>query len=169
MYGVLVVLGWNEAMAVLFNPLYFTFLLIALATTWVWFYFHFLSVACELTYLCFIRYAIIQLGLVGPLFQVTRTIGKEVSSFHSFNPALHPLLMVMCSYPLRSNDKQATAYANTSHNPCSTSLYERVRLKTRLRMRLQMRSGDGEWNQCNSRSTREQSRLLFARGLSCGY
>ena len=29
MYGVLVVLGWNEAMAVLFNPLYFTFLLCA--------------------------------------------------------------------------------------------------------------------------------------------
>lgn len=33
MYGVLVVLGWNEAMAVLFNPLYFTFLLIALVTS----------------------------------------------------------------------------------------------------------------------------------------
>jgi hypothetical protein len=31
MYGVLVVLGWNEAMAILFNPLYFTTLLIALA------------------------------------------------------------------------------------------------------------------------------------------
>lgn len=31
-YGMLVVLGWNEAMAVLFNPLYFTFLLICLAT-----------------------------------------------------------------------------------------------------------------------------------------
>src|SRR6266700_8080704 len=33
MYGVLVVLGWNEAMAVLFNPLYFTLLLIALAAS----------------------------------------------------------------------------------------------------------------------------------------
>lgn len=30
MYGMLVVLGWNEAMAILFNPLYFTFLLFAL-------------------------------------------------------------------------------------------------------------------------------------------
>jgi hypothetical protein len=29
---VLVVLGWNEAMAVLFNPMYFAFLLIALAS-----------------------------------------------------------------------------------------------------------------------------------------
>jgi hypothetical protein len=35
MYGVLVVLGWNEAMAVLFNPVYFTFLLIALAASLV--------------------------------------------------------------------------------------------------------------------------------------
>ena len=30
MYGVIVVLGWNEAMAVLFNPLYFTVLIIGL-------------------------------------------------------------------------------------------------------------------------------------------
>jgi hypothetical protein len=32
MYGVLVVLGWNEAMAVLFNPLYFATLLIFAAS-----------------------------------------------------------------------------------------------------------------------------------------
>jgi hypothetical protein len=32
MYGVLVVLGWNEAMAVLFNPLYFAMLLILAAS-----------------------------------------------------------------------------------------------------------------------------------------
>lgn len=31
LYGVIAVLGWNEAMAVLFNPLYFTMLIIALA------------------------------------------------------------------------------------------------------------------------------------------
>jgi hypothetical protein len=31
MYGVVVVLGWNEAMAVLFNPIYFTLLLLSLA------------------------------------------------------------------------------------------------------------------------------------------
>lgn len=34
MYGVLVVLGWNEAMVVLFNPLYFTFTLMALITSY---------------------------------------------------------------------------------------------------------------------------------------
>lgn len=32
MYGVLVVLGWNEAMVVLFNPLYFAFLCCALVS-----------------------------------------------------------------------------------------------------------------------------------------
>ena len=32
MYGVLVALGWNEAMAVLFNPLYFAVLLVLGAT-----------------------------------------------------------------------------------------------------------------------------------------
>ena len=36
-YGVLVVLGWNEAMTVLFNPVYFTFLLIVLAASLVFF------------------------------------------------------------------------------------------------------------------------------------
>ncbi|KAI0755918.1 root hair defective 3 GTP-binding protein [Irpex lacteus] len=56
MYGVLVVLGWNEAMAVLFNPLYFTLLLLAGASAFV----------------------VIQLGMVGPLFAVTRTVGGEL-------------------------------------------------------------------------------------------
>ena len=35
MYGVLVVLGWNEAMMVLFNPLYFTMMLILLVSAYV--------------------------------------------------------------------------------------------------------------------------------------
>lgn len=35
MYGVLVVLGWNEAMVVLFNPLYFTFTLMSMVTAYV--------------------------------------------------------------------------------------------------------------------------------------
>ncbi|OCH93787.1 protein SEY1 [Obba rivulosa] len=56
MYGVLVVLGWNEAMAVLFNPLYFAMLLCMAGSAWI----------------------IVQLGMVGPLFQVTRTLGNEM-------------------------------------------------------------------------------------------
>jgi hypothetical protein len=35
MYGVLVVLGWNEAMVVLFNPLYFVMLLVMLVSACV--------------------------------------------------------------------------------------------------------------------------------------
>ena len=38
MYGVLVVLGWNEAMVVLFNPLYLTFTFMALVTAYVFTY-----------------------------------------------------------------------------------------------------------------------------------
>lgn len=57
MYGVLVVLGWNEAMFILFNPLYFTLLLLATASA----------------------YVINQLGLAGPLLQVSKTVAGEVS------------------------------------------------------------------------------------------
>ncbi|KAF7427975.1 Dynamin-like GTPase that mediates homotypic ER fusion [Pleurotus ostreatus] len=56
MFGVLVVLGWNEAMLVLFNPLYFTMLLVGLVSA----------------------YLIMQLGLAGPLYQVIRTVAAEV-------------------------------------------------------------------------------------------
>ncbi|GFZ46730.1 Hydrolase acting on GTP to facilitate cellular and subcellular movement [Saitozyma sp. JCM 24511] len=56
MYGALAVLGWNEAMAVLFNPLYFALLLIAAASS----------------------YIILQLGLAGPILQVSKTVFYEV-------------------------------------------------------------------------------------------
>jgi hypothetical protein len=55
MYGLLVVLGWNEAMAVLFNPLYFALLVVALASA----------------------YIIFQLGLAGPLMQLIGTVVGE--------------------------------------------------------------------------------------------
>jgi hypothetical protein len=56
MYGVLVVLGWNEAMVVLFNPLYFAFMLVALGSA----------------------YAAIQLGLVGPIMTIVGTVTREI-------------------------------------------------------------------------------------------
>ncbi|KAJ3877239.1 RHD3/Sey1 [Lentinula edodes] len=56
MYGVLLVLGWNEFMMVLFNPIYFMFLLMAAAAV----------------------YLIIQLGLAGPLLSITQTMGLEI-------------------------------------------------------------------------------------------
>ncbi|KGB78728.1 protein SEY1 [Cryptococcus deuterogattii 99/473] len=56
MYGVLVVLGWNEAMAVLFNPLYFAMLLVLAAS----------------------GYIILQLGLAGPILQISGTVIREI-------------------------------------------------------------------------------------------
>ncbi|KAI0036903.1 protein SEY1 [Vararia minispora EC-137] len=58
MYGVLVVLGWNEAMMVLFNPLYFALLLILSASA----------------------YVTVQLGMVGPVLSVGKTLVREVHS-----------------------------------------------------------------------------------------
>jgi len=55
-YVLLVVLGWNEAMAVLFNPLYFTMLLMALGSAWV----------------------IVKLSLVEPLLAVVTAITGEM-------------------------------------------------------------------------------------------
>ncbi|CAE6489237.1 unnamed protein product [Rhizoctonia solani] len=56
MYGVLVVLGWNEAMFVLFNPLYFALLLMGLASAFV----------------------VFQLNMAGPLLAIVRTVSGEV-------------------------------------------------------------------------------------------
>ncbi|QRW11732.1 GTP-binding protein [Ceratobasidium sp. AG-Ba] len=56
MYGVLVVLGWNEAMVVLFNPLYAAFLVMCLAGLWL----------------------VVQLNLAGPILAVFKTVTGEV-------------------------------------------------------------------------------------------
>jgi len=55
-YGVLVVLGWNEAMAILFNPLYFAAFAVGLVSA----------------------YVVYSLNLAGPLMQVGKTVGNEV-------------------------------------------------------------------------------------------
>ena len=65
-YGVLVVLGWNEAMTVLFNSVYFTFLLIMLAASLVFF-----ILGSSITFLTnFYSYIIVQLGMVGALLRI---------------------------------------------------------------------------------------------------
>jgi len=55
-YGMMVVLGWNEAMLILFNPLYFAMMLVFAASAWT----------------------IIQLNLSGPLMHVGGSIALEV-------------------------------------------------------------------------------------------
>jgi hypothetical protein len=55
-YIMFVILGWNEAMMVLFNPVYFTMMLVLAASAWI----------------------IIQLNLAGPLMHVGGSIAFEV-------------------------------------------------------------------------------------------
>jgi hypothetical protein len=55
-YALLVILGWNEAMAILFNPIYFSLTIVALVTS----------------------YFILQLGLGGPLYHVASTVFAEI-------------------------------------------------------------------------------------------
>lgn len=73
MYAVLVVLGWNEAMAILFNPLYFVLVVGALGVAWV---------LADFTNPAptdrFSSYLVFQLNLAGPLYQVTLTVTDEV-------------------------------------------------------------------------------------------
>ena len=76
MYGVLVVLGWNEAMVVLFNPLYFTMLLILLVSAYV--FSCPLLIWIGLTEFSCDSYVIVQLGMTGPVLQILKSLGGEV-------------------------------------------------------------------------------------------
>ncbi|KAF8444787.1 root hair defective 3 GTP-binding protein [Boletus edulis BED1] len=55
-YGVMLVLGWNEAMMVVFNPLYFVMVVTMVTMAW----------------------AIAKLGLTGPLLQLSKTVASEI-------------------------------------------------------------------------------------------
>lgn len=112
-YGVLVVLGWNEAMAVLFNPLYFATLLIGLASACVLSYFPVLMPILT----SFTSYIVWQLGLTGPLLQVTKTVATEVSAqTHDDDP------QVLTSI-FRFNARLATNFGITSLSPSLLSPY----------------------------------------------
>lgn len=56
MYGVMLVLGWNELVAVLSSPVYFAFLLVLIASAFV----------------------VFKLNLGGPLMSVVKAVGREV-------------------------------------------------------------------------------------------
>lgn len=56
MYGVMVALGWNEFLAVIRSPLYFTFLLLIIAGS----------------------YVVWRLNLAGPLASVSKAVGREM-------------------------------------------------------------------------------------------
>ncbi|KAA1471741.1 protein SEY1 [Dentipellis sp. KUC8613] len=101
MYGVLVVLGWNEAMMVLFNPLYFTMLLVLLASS----------------------YVIIQLGLVGPLLQITGTIAREIRRQGESRLREH------FSEPLHAQAAQAQRAINGTDTDTGSEIEERRKLQ----------------------------------------
>ena len=108
-YGVMVVLGWNEAMAVLFNPVYFTFLLIVLAASLVLF----IPGSSVIFLTNFYSYIIVQLGMVGPLLRVLYGLVGEVRRCRL--SAFSPFLILT----IRScNVKQLLNYVNISHSPC---------------------------------------------------
>ncbi|KIO29400.1 hypothetical protein M407DRAFT_169746 [Tulasnella calospora MUT 4182] len=55
-WGLMLILGWNEIMTLIFNPLY----------------------AVALCFACGVAYTVIQLGLAGPIMQVSKTVAGEV-------------------------------------------------------------------------------------------
>lgn len=131
MYGVLVVLGWNEAMAVLFNPLYFTFLLISLTGA----------------------YVVFQLRLAGPIMSVGKTVLAEVS-------LLHQSLKRETKTRYRFRTKQLSNYEHTFLNRNSLRLLHRgcrrgkgrhtprtAHLLTRQRMRWSYASSLGRFGE----------------------
>ena len=115
MYGVLVVLGWNEAMAVLFNPLYFTFLLFALASAYVVLPPTRQSSGADSSSLNSFRYMIVQLGLTGPLLQVTKTVAGEVRC------ALPPFCSVWGADVMEWNVGSATGGREAQGSACDAS------------------------------------------------
>ncbi|KAI0829843.1 root hair defective 3 GTP-binding protein [Trametes gibbosa] len=86
-YGMLVVLGWNEAMVVLFNPLYFAMLLVLLASVWI----------------------IIQLGMVGPVLQIVKTLGGEVHRQVEHRLREH-FTQPQLAQPVRASSSRSSTY-----------------------------------------------------------
>jgi len=106
MYGIMVVLGWNEAMLVLFNPLYFMMSL-AMATA---------------------AYVIAKLGLTGPLLQLSKTVATEIQQQASNRLREHfsqPVLeRPIRAEPIRASSMQATSTNSTTSDYFDTDAVE---------------------------------------------
>ncbi|KIK98484.1 hypothetical protein PAXRUDRAFT_823843 [Paxillus rubicundulus Ve08.2h10] len=94
MYGVMVVLGWNEAMLVLFNPLYFMMSLL-MATA---------------------AYVTAKLGLTGPLLQLSKTMAGEIQQ-QATNRLREHFSQPVLERPIHGQSIRAT----TSTNPTTTT------------------------------------------------
>lgn len=113
MYGVMVVLGWNEAMAVLSSPIYFAFLLICIASA----------------------YVVWKLNLSGPILQVSRAVGREVHRLaedqlrqHFNQPLPQPAILRDDAAPTSSAaTHSAPPRVNVSAPPEEIELSEKMR------------------------------------------
>ncbi|QRW23775.1 GTP-binding protein [Rhizoctonia solani] len=101
MYGVLVILGWNEAMFILFNPLYFALLVMALASAWI----------------------VFQLNMAGPLLAVLRTVSGEVQRQATDRLREHFREPVAVQNGKPHMSRQSTAVRTGSYNSTRTQSY----------------------------------------------
>jgi len=99
-YGALLILGWNEAMLVLFNPLYFV-MVIMLASS---------------------AYVIQKLGLTGPLLQLSKTVAGEIQQ-QATDRLREQFSQPILEQPVHSN-KTARASELRSTNSTSTDWVE---------------------------------------------
>lgn len=88
MYGVMVALGWNEFLAVVRSPLYFTFLLVVIAGS----------------------YVVWRLNLAGPLTSVSKAVGREMHRIadeqlrqHFSQPLPQPAILAEAPTPSSSS------------------------------------------------------------------
>jgi hypothetical protein len=92
MYGVMVALGWNEFLAVVRSPLYFTFLLLVIAGS----------------------YVVWRLNLGGPLASVSKAVGREVHRIadeqlrqHFSQPLPQPAILAESGAPSYSSSSSS--------------------------------------------------------------
>lgn len=110
-YAVMAALGWNEFVAVIRSPIYFTFLLMAIAGAFV----------------------IWKLHLSGPLISVSRAVGKEVHRLadeqlrHHFSQPI-PQPAILAEHPSEASSKAKSSLAQASGVPADEiELKERVK------------------------------------------
>lgn len=102
-YGVIAILGWNEFVAVLRNPVYTVFLIVAGVTAFV----------------------VHRLGLEGPLIQVLTTVGREVHSMANSSLRAHFAPQTLPEAPHAASAAHTNA-STTSSAPLSSETSKRV-------------------------------------------
>jgi hypothetical protein len=113
MYGVMVALGWNEFLAVVRSPLYFTFLLLCLAGA----------------------YIVYRLNLAGPLTSVGKAVGREVHRIadeqlrqHFSQPLPQPAILAEAPSSLSQSNRSETPSSKVFTKDESFELQEKKKV-----------------------------------------